>query len=230
MSEPLRVFVGWDAREAIAFDVCRYSLLRRSSAKIDVSPIRLQDLRNEGLYWRDDDPLASTEFTYSRFLTPYLAGFRGLAIYCDCDFLWLDDVAKLAGQIDPAMAVSCVQHDYTPRETTKMDGRVQTVYPRKNWSSLMVFNAAHPSCRALTPELVNTAEPAFLHRMGWATDPEIGSLDTRWNWLEGWSGRGASTPGAVHFTRGGPWFEQWGDVDYADLWLAELDSMQKGRS
>ena len=93
-----------------------------------------------------------------------------------------------------------------------------------------MFNAGHPACRALTPELVNTAEPAFLHRMGWAADPEIGSLDPRWNWLEGWSGRGATTPGAVHFTRGGPWFEQWGDVDYADLWLAELDSMQKGRS
>lgn len=230
MSDPIRVFVGWDARESIAYDVCRHSLLSRSSVGVDVRPIRLNDLRNDGLYWREGDPLASTEFTYSRFLTPHLAGFRGLAIYCDCDFLWLDDVATLAARIDPDMAVSCVQHDYTPRETTKMDGRVQSAYPRKNWSSLMVFSASHPACRTLTPALVNTAKPAFLHRMGWAADPEIGSLDPRWNWLEGWNKPGASIPGAVHFTRGGPWFEQWRGVDYADLWLAERDSMRNGRS
>jgi len=228
MAELVRVFVGWDSREAVAYEVCCFSIQRRSSIDVDVRPIQLDELREAGAYWREEDPLASTQFTYSRFLTPFLAGFRGLAIYCDCDFLWLDDIATLVAQVDPGKAVSCVQHDYRPREATKMDGRVQSVYPRKNWSSLMVFNAGHAACSNLSVERVNTSAPAWLHRMGWVADSDIGALDDRWNWLEGWRTRDGTTPGAVHFTRGGPWFPEWQDVDYAQAWLNELDAMQKG--
>jgi hypothetical protein len=189
---------------------------------VDVTPIKLDDLAARGLYWRDRDPLASTEFTYSRFLTPFLAGFQGWALYCDCDFLWLADVAQLLELANTEQAVFCVQHHHTPPETTKMDGRVQTLYPRKNWSSLMLFNCDHPSVRKLTPQVVNTETGAYLHRLQWVSDRDIGALPEEWNWLEGWSKRPASgTPKAVHFTRGGPWMEQWRGVDYADLWLAE---------
>jgi hypothetical protein len=161
-------------------------------------------------------------------LTPALAGYSGTALFCDCDFLWLADVGELARLVDPAQAVHCVQHDYRPTEQTKMDGRVQTQYPRKNWSSLMVFNCGHPSVRSLTPAVVNTQSGAYLHRLQWVADSDIGNLPVEWNWLEGWNEKPANgTPKAVHFTRGGPWFEQWQHVDYAELWLAERNAMMR---
>jgi hypothetical protein len=226
MSTTFRVFVGWDRREPIAYDVARFSLQRRASIPVSIAPIKLDELRAKRMYWRDQDPLASTEFTYSRFLTPALAGFKGWALFCDCDFLWLGDIAGLVGYTKQPKAVYCVQHDYTPKETTKMDGAVQTTYPRKNWSSLMLFNCDHPAVRSLTPEVVNSQTGAFLHRMQWVGDGDIGSLPMEWNWLEGWNEKPAEgTPKAVHFTRGGPWFSSWQHVDYGELWLAERDAL-----
>ena len=231
MTEKFRVYVGWDRREPIAYEVARSSLQRRASIPVDVQPIKLDELRQQKLFWRDQDPLASTDFTYSRFLTPKLAGYRGWALFCDCDFLFLSDIATLASYAKGEKAVYCVQHDYRPTEKTKMDGAVQTVYPRKNWSSLMLFNCDHPSVRALTPDVVNGESGAYLHRMQWVSDSDIGSLPVEWNWLEGWNKKPASgTPNAVHFTRGGPWFEQWQNVDYGELWLAERRMLEEGTS
>jgi hypothetical protein len=231
MAEPFRIYVGWDRREPEAYDVAEFSLKRRASIPLAVVPIKLDELRAKGLYHRDQDPLASTEFTYSRFLTPALAGYRGWALFCDCDFLWLGDIAGLVEYTRALGAVWCVQHDYTPKETTKMDGAVQTTYPRKNWSSLMLFNCEHPSVRKLTPEVVNRETGAYLHRMQWVADEEIGSLPVTWNWLEGWNEKPErGTPNAVHFTRGGPWFANWQNVDYGDLWLAERAEMERMRA
>jgi hypothetical protein len=226
MPAPFRVYIGWDQREPEAYDVAKFSLERRSSIPLAVSPIKLDQLRARGLYRRSPDPLASTEFTYSRFLTPALAEYRGWALFCDCDFLWLGDVAGLAEYMRIPKAVYCVQHDYRPTETTKMDGAVQSVYPRKNWSSLMLFNCEHPAVRALTPELVNRESGAYLHRMQWVADQDIGALPVEWNWLEGWNDKPAhGLPKAVHFTRGGPWFDNWRHVTYGDLWLRERAAM-----
>ncbi|MFZ1813839.1 MAG: glycosyltransferase [Rhizobiaceae bacterium] len=217
-----RVYIGWDSREDIAYQVARNSLLKHASIDVDVIPIKVQELVSQGLYTRQIDPLASTEFTYSRFLTPHLAGFRGWALFVDCDFLFFSDVARMRDYMNPAHAVACVKHDYTPKETTKMDGVAQTTYPRKNWSSFMLFNCEHPSTRQLTVERVNSETGAYLHRMQWAKDEEIGELPVNWNWLEGWNDRPATgTPDAVHYTRGGPWFKEWQDVDYAEYWNAE---------
>lgn len=217
--EPLRVFIGWDSREDIAYQVARQSLIDNATNPVDVRPIVLSDMIARGLYTRAVDPLASTEFTYSRFLTPYLAEYHGWALFCDCDFLFFGDIADLGWYMDDRYAVVCVHHDYTPKEATKMDGVVQSVYPRKNWSSFMLFNCEHPSTRQLTPVVVNAQSPAYLHRMQWAQDHEIGQLPEAWNWLEGHSPvPDVGTPMAVHFTRGGPWFPQWQDVQYADEW------------
>lgn len=217
--DQLRVFIGWDSREDIAYQVARQSLLDHASITVDVQPIKLPDLVEQGLYTRDIDPLASTEFTYSRFLTPHLAGFSGWALFCDCDFLFFGDVAELSVFANPDHAVACVQHDYTPKNTTKMDGKAQTVYPRKNWSSFMLFNCDHPSTRKLDVACVNREGGAYLHRMQWAGDHEIGSIPVDWNWLEGWNEKPAEgTPKAVHYTNGGPWFEDWQDVAYAKEW------------
>lgn len=231
MTTPFRIFIGWDSREPEAYDVARYSLLKRTSIPVSISPIKVSDLRTQKLYWRDADPLASTEFTYTRFLTPYLSGYKGWALFFDCDFLWLGDIAGILEYTnDLNKAVYCVHHDYQPTETTKMDGVAQTKYPRKNWSSLMLFNCSHPSVKKLTPDIVSTQTGAYLHRMQWAFDEEIGSLPTEWNWLEGWYEKpDTGYPKAVHFTRGGPWFTEWQNVEYGDLWLSEQAEMLTAR-
>ncbi|MGE0719139.1 MAG: glycosyltransferase [Alphaproteobacteria bacterium] len=230
MTSPFPVLVGWDSREDIAYQVCRHSMLRRSSVPLDVQPLKQPNLRAAGLYAREADPLASTEFTYTRFLVPHLRGYEGWALFVDCDFLWLEDIAELLALRDPHCAVMCVQHDYRPTETLKMDGVPQTRYPRKNWSSLMLWNCGHPANRMLGPEVVNRESGAFLHRFQWLPDSAIGALPERWNWLEGWSAADPAgrLPGAVHYTRGGPWFAEWTDVVHGDLWIAERDDWERG--
>ena len=228
MSAPFRVFIGWDQREPIAYDVAKHSLERHASIPVEITPIKLDELRARKLYWRTQDPLATTDFTYSRFLTPALAGYKGWALFCDCDFLFLGDIKGLVEYTKTPKAVYCVQHDYTPKDTVKMDGKPQSAYPRKNWSSLMLFNCDHPSVKTLTPEVVNTQTGAYLHRMQWVKDEDIGSLPVTWNWLEGWNEKPAQgTPNVVHFTRGGPWFPEWQHVDYGDLWLKEEAALKR---
>ena len=216
----LSVYIGWDSREDIAYQVAKESLLEHASIDVDVHPIKLQELVDRGVYTRPVDPLASTEFTYSRFFTPWLAGYKGWALFCDCDFLFFGDVADLLQYRNEDQAVACVHHDYTPKEGVKMDGKIQTTYPRKNWSSFMLFNCDHPSTRKLTPELINAETGAFLHRLQWADDSEIGEIPEEWNWLEGWSSKpSVGYPKGVHYTNGGPWFKNWQEVEYADKWL-----------
>lgn len=223
-----RVFVGYDSREDIAWQVCRHSLLRHSGNQVDVVPLRQQLLRDCGLYTRAHDLGASTEFSLTRFLTPYLASGADWVAFCDCDFLFTTDVRKVFEGLDPSKAVYCVQHDYTPAYRVKMDGKAQAIYPRKNWSSFMIFNRAHPDVHALTPEVVNSTTPAYLHRFEWvADDCDIGALDLDWNFLEGEYPVPSETPRVIHFTNGGPWFEQWKNCDFADLWLEEHDLYQR---
>jgi len=226
----VKIFVGWDSGEPEAYDVCRSSLIRHASTALEIVPIIQQDLRGQILYSREADPLASTEFTYTRFLVPHLVNFQGWAVFCDCDFLWTRDVSDLYACRDDRFAVMCVQHDYQPTENLKMNGQTQTTYPRKNWSSLMLLNCNHPATRRLTVDRVNTESGAYLHRFQWAKDTEIGALDPTWNWLEGWDiPNRDGLPGAIHYTRGGPWFENWQDVDYADLWLAEYERVKSSK-
>jgi len=201
----------------------------------------LEKLRQAGLYMRpmgrraqqlwdviSEAPM-STEFAISRFFVPLLAAQNGLcegwALYCDCDFLWLSDVAELLAIADPTKALCCVQHRYEPTEKQKMDGQVQTRYGRKNWSSLMLFNLAHSAHRYLTLEMLNTVPGRDLHRFCWLSDSEIGAVPPDWNWLEGSLPLGDQPPRVIHFTRGGPWMHGWEDVQYADLWRAEYRSL-----
>ena len=218
----LQVFVGWDPREDIAWEVCRHSILSRTDPQeVVVKPLVQSELRQAGLYTREPDTKAATEFSLTRFLTPNLAGQKGYAIFVDCDFLFLTDIREVLTEVDPFKAVSVVQHDYKPTEATKMDGCVQYIYPRKNWSSFMVFNLEHPAVRALTPEVVNTQTPAYLHRFEWLKDGQIGSLDRGWNYLEGWYLPTYDHLRAIHYTRGGPWFDHMKECDFASEWVAQ---------
>jgi len=215
-------FIGYDSKEDIAYRVCKYSLQKRSSIKLQVYSLKIEELIAKKLYFRTVDPLASTQFTYSRFLVPALMNYKGWAIFCDCDFIFFDDISKILVSLDSSKAIYCVQHDYTPKERHKMDGQKQTLYPRKNWSSFIVYNCDHPSNKQLTLETVNSESGAFLHQFKWLKDSEIGSLDERWNWLEGWTSKhNSNSPYAVHYTRGGPWFQEWQDVEFANEWIKE---------
>ena len=204
--------------------------MKRSNANLKVTSLKLYELVTNNLYSRAIDPLASTEFTYSRFLVPALNKYKGWAIFCDCDFIFFEDVSKILENIDNSKAVYCVQHDYTPKEKHKMDGQKQTIYPRKNWSSLILFNCSHPSNKKLNIDIVNSETGSFLHQFKWLKDSEIGSLDERWNWLEGWtSNHNNKKPFAVHYTRGGPWFDEWQDVEFAKEWISERDEYLKNK-
>jgi lipopolysaccharide biosynthesis glycosyltransferase len=222
--DKLKVFIGYDSRETIAWQVCQHSLLRHAKTEIEIYPIKQQTLRELGLYTRPRDATASTEFSLTRFLTPYLAAHDGWTVFVDCDFLFTTDITKVVEGLDRLKAVHVVQHDYTPANRVKMDAQTQTTYPRKNWSSFMLFNNAHPAVKALTPAVANLASPAFLHRLQWISDESlIGALPRTWNFLVGEYPKPAELPHAIHFTNGGPWFEDWKQVDYADLWCAERD-------
>jgi lipopolysaccharide biosynthesis glycosyltransferase len=223
MSDRLKIYVGYDSREDIAWQVCRHSILRQCGPDVEIYPLKQTTLREIGLYTRGEDN-ASTEFSITRFLAPYLGAHDGWTIFVDCDFLFTRDVRDVLQHANREKAVFVVQHDYTPANMIKMDGKQQTVYPRKNWSSFILFNNAHPEVKALTPEVVNTAAPGVLHRFQWLSDDSlIGELPLDWNFLEGEYPVRDKVPAAIHYTNGGPWFPDWQKVDYADLWTVERD-------
>jgi len=226
----MKVYVGYDPREDIAYQVCKHSITSRNSA-VDVVPLVQKDLRASGWYSRPVDALASTEFTFTRFLIPELMNYKGWAVFCDCDIIFIEDIKELFDQADDKFAVMCVKHDYTPQEGIKMDGQRQTIYPRKNWSSVVLWNCAHPSNKKLTKEMVNDLDltGAYFHRFSWLNDDEIGELKTEWNWLVGWhQSPKDGSPKAIHYTEGGPWFENYRNCEYSQEWKTELIGMMNG--
>jgi hypothetical protein len=219
----VRVFVGFDPREAVAFDVLAHSIQTRASSPVSITPLKLAELGD--LMWRERHELQSTDFSFSRFLVPYLCDFDGWAVFMDCDMLVLDDIARLWGLRDESCAVHVVQHDHRPEEDTKFLDRPQTVYEKKNWSSVMLLNCAR--CTALTTEYVNTATGLDLHRFRWlGNDEEIGGLPRRWNHLVDYEPPlPVEELSNLHFASGGPYFDEYKDCGYADLWFAERDRM-----
>lgn len=229
----LDVYIGFDSREPEPYRVCAQSVVRRSKECVVTHPLRLNDLRRERKFFRTTEPgnddkavidsfdrrPLSTEFAFSRFLVPHLHD-DGWALFCDPDILFLEDVAEVFALADPQYAVMCVKHDHAPPETKKMDGVPQTRYPRKNWSSFVLWNCSHPAHNILKAGAPNVWTGRQLHTFSWLTDEQIGSLPPEWNWIEGSSDPGL-LPKAVHYTAGGPWFPECRGVKYADLWNYE---------
>jgi hypothetical protein len=214
----MKIFIGYDSREPVAFHVLAHSIMRRASRPVEIVPLIQDQLRRCGLYLRERDPRESTEFSLTRFLVPYLSGYEGFSLYLDCDMLCLTDVLTDIKEIVRGKAVYVVQHDYTPKNGVKFLGQEQTAYPRKNWSSFMVFDNA--ACKELIAvDDVNYAPALFLHRFAW-TKERIGSLPLNLNWLVGEYPK-IPDPKIVHFTNGGPWFPDYANCDYADLWREE---------
>jgi hypothetical protein len=217
----IRVFIGFDPREAVAFNVLSYSIQRRSSEPVAIAPLALPQLR--GILTRERHPLQSSDFSFSRFLTPLMSGYAGWSLFTDCDMLMLDDIARLWQLRDERYAVQVVKHDHRPREARKFLGEPQTAYAKKNWSSVMLFN--NSLCRALTADYVNRASGLELHQFKWLdSDDLIGELPSQWNHLVGYDAprRGVSL---AHFTLGGPYFAAFAGCEYAAEWRAEREAM-----
>ncbi|MBM3344526.1 MAG: glycosyltransferase [Betaproteobacteria bacterium] len=214
-------YIGYDPREAVAFSVLAHSIQARATQPVSITPLMLSQLG--GVLTRERHPLQSTDFSFSRFLTPYLSDYSGWSLFTDCDMLMLEDAAKLWALRDERYAVMVVQHVHIPRESTKFLGEPQSRYEKKNWSSVMLFNNAR--CRALTPDYVNRASGLDLHQFKWLDDDRlIGALPERWNHLVGYNAPRADAA-LVHYTLGGPYFAEYQNCEYAAQWQCERAAM-----
>jgi hypothetical protein len=241
MSAPLDIYIGWDRREIPAYQVLHFSLWRRTSQPLRIRPLMLQPLRFQGLYYRKHEvrrlrnggwqlwdviseaPMA-TEFAISRFI-PIADRREGWSVFMDCDFLALGDIADLFALADDRYAIQCVQHHHVPPRGRKMDGQEQVRYARKNWSSLMLVNHAHPANARLTLDMVNQLPGRDLHRFCWLQDDEIGALPPVWNYLVGHT-KGVRKPRLVHFTDGYPLMPGYQRCRYAPEWRREHEILR----
>lgn len=217
----IRIFIGFDPRETVAYHVLSHSILARTSEPVTIAPLALSSLSS--LLTRERHPLQSTDFSFSRFLTPYLSDYQGWSIFMDCDMLVLDDIVNLWKLRDDNYAVQVVKHQHVPQETTKFLGAPQTKYEKKNWSSVILFNNA--KCKALTPDYVNTASGLDLHQFKWLeSEAAIGEIPSRWNHLVDYD-QPDNEVSLVHYTIGGPYFSAWQQCEYATAWFTERDKM-----
>ena len=240
---PLKIFIGYDDREAVAARVLKHSIERRTHSNVEVNFLEHRNLRQSGLFTRpwvidadtgnyrdliDGKPF-STQFSHTRFLVPYLSGYKGWALFLDCDMIFRSNIKKLFDFVDDRYAVMCVKHQQQVRTNEiKMDNRPNESYPMKNWSSFMLFNCAHPANRALTPAEVSFNSGGSMHRFDWLGNKNlIGSLPPSYNYIPKVSNpMPISDIDVVHYTYGGPWFDnpECKEVPLADLWIEEYES------
>ena len=216
MDKVLRIFVGFDgAVEPCAYHVFCQSVIEKSSIPVSFTPLALNTL--EGYTETHTD--GSNAFIYSRFLVPYLCDYKGLALFVDGDMICRTDIAEiLQYATDPSIAVSVVKHDYTTKHPVKYLGAKNEDYPRKNWSSVMLFNCGAWRNKDLTPEYIMKATGKQLHRFEWLKDELIGELPKEWNWLADEYEYNDSAK-IVHFTIGTPCFKDYQTKSYADEWF-----------
>ena len=209
----MRIFIGYDSVESVAYHALVQSIINNSSIPVAITPLKQSMLP---MYSRPRDPKQSNEFSFTRFLVPYLCNYEGHAIFMDLDMMFRADPAELWKLRDNTKSVQVVKHDYTPKTRTKYLGNIQYQYPRKNWSSVMLLNCAR--CTTLTLEYVNSAPALDLHRFSWTTDEEIGELPPEWNHLVS-EYQPNQEAKLVHWTCGGPWFPEYMNTEFAEEWF-----------
>ena len=219
----INLYVGYDEREAIAYHVFCHSVIKNTSIPVKITPLVLSQLKEFNETHQD----RSNDFVYSRFLTPYLNEFDGWAIFADGDMICQADLKELMGMADPNKALMVVKHDYQTKAAIKYLGNINENYPRKNWSSVILWNCSHPKHKILTPEFVSNQTGKFLHRFSWLDDNDIGELPVEWNWLSCEYEKNTKAK-LIHYTLGTPCFKDFRDTDMAEIWYDYYESAKKG--
>jgi lipopolysaccharide biosynthesis glycosyltransferase len=214
--KPIPVFVGYDPREAIAYHVCANSIIRNASAPVAIIPVALNLFTD----YKETHGDNSNHFVYTRFLVPYLMDFRGRAIFIDGDMVVRGDIIELYESLKTAHDVAVVKHDYKTRMPVKYMGAPNEDYPRKNWSSVIVWDCQSYPNRRLTPDFVQKQPGSFLHRFSWIDDDRIQALPKEWNWLPDELGENTEAK-LLHYTLGTPCFHEFADTTQAEEWHSE---------
>jgi lipopolysaccharide biosynthesis glycosyltransferase len=214
MDEKINIVVGFDQREAIAYHTFTQSIIEKSSVPVFFIPLAVNTLKG----YKETHKDLSNDFIYSRFLTPYLNNFHGWAIFADGDMICQSDIKELWDLRDETKALLVVKHDYVTKANRKYLGNTNENYPRKNWSSLILWNCAHPKHRILTPDFIAQQTGQFLHRFSWLDDNDIGDLPKEWNWLAIEYPQNKSAK-IIHYTLGTPCFKDYRNTDMSDIWF-----------
>lgn len=219
----IQVVIGFDQREAVAYHTFCQSILERASQPVSFTPLALNTLNS----YVENHTDGSNTFIYSRFLAPWLMDYQGWAIFADGDMICRDDIAKLWALRDEGKAVMVVKHDYKTKAPEKYLGNKNQDYPRKNWSSVILWNCAHPENRRLDPAYVMKHPGSHLHRFAWLDDGLIGEVPKEWNWLtteypDNYDAK------LLHYTLGTPCFKDYADSEMAELWHAEHEKINQG--
>ena len=210
----INIFIGFDEGEKVSYHILSESIRRQSSVPVSITPLCLSNIPE---FKRETQPNQSTEFAFSRFMVPYLSDYKGWSIFMDCDMMFRSDIKDLWDLRTYKYSVMCCQHDYEPKQGIKFRGAKNEPFPKKNWSSMMLFH--NSQCTKLTPEYVNTATGLELHQFKWLKNEDaIGSIPLEWNWLVTEYDYNPNAKN-VHWTLGGPYFEDYARSDYADEWF-----------
>jgi lipopolysaccharide biosynthesis glycosyltransferase len=213
---PIPIFIGYDPREAIAFHVCANSIIRHASQPVAIMPLALYLFKHNTETHTD----GSNQFIYSRFLVPHLMSYQGWAIFIDGDMIVRDDIVELWNLRESHKDVMVVKHDYKTRMTEKYLGSKNEDYPRKNWSSVILWNCSNHPNQRLTPAFIEKSTGAELHRFSWINDDRIGELPKEWNWLPDEYGPNTDAK-LLHYTLGTPCFTEFATTPQGDEWHRE---------
>ena len=223
MINKLQVVVGFDQRESVAYHTFCQSIIEKSSMPVQFLPLAINTLKN----YKETHTDQSNDFIYSRFLTPYLNNFEGWAIFADGDMICQSDIKELWDLKDESKALMVVKHDYQTKADIKYLGNKNENYPRKNWSSVILWNCSHPKHKILTPEFIQNQTGKYLHRFSWLDDNEIGEIPREWNWLaiEYPENKDAKL---IHYTLGTPCFKEYENTDMSDIWYQTFERVKDG--
>jgi len=222
-NQKVKIYIGFDQRESVAYHTFVQSLIDHASIPLDITPLAMRTLK--GYEEKHEDK--SNDFVYSRFLTPFLNDFKGWAIFADGDMICQKDIKELLDLKDSSKALQVVKHDYKTKANQKYLGNINQDYPRKNWSSVILWNCEHPKHKILTPDFIANQTGKYLHRFSWLEDQEIGELPQEWNWLATEYPNNEQA-NIIHYTLGTPCFKDYRKTEMADIWLKKHDRLNDG--
>ena len=222
-NQKVKIYIGFDQRESVAYHTFVQSLIENASIPLQITPLAVKNLNA----YKEKHNDKSNDFVYSRFLTPFLNDFQGWAIFTDGDMVCQTDIKELLDLRDNSKALQVVKHDYKTKAHQKYLGNINQDYPRKNWSSVILWNCAHPKHKILTPDFISNQTGKYLHRFSWLEDDEIGELEKEWNWLATEYPCNEQAK-IIHYTLGTPCFKEYRDTEMADIWLNQFGRSNDG--